>query len=78
VFFALILCLLLCVCLFHSLAMTYKNGRLRDVYEDAVGRICLSGFATKSSFASFSHQCSFNVFVSLFPSLSLTFRSNND
>ena len=59
--------------------MTYKNGRLRDVYEDAVGRICLSGFATKSSFfASFSHQCSFNVFVSLFPSLSLTFRSNND
>ena len=57
--------------------MTYKNGRLRDVYEDADGRT-FSGFATKSSFASFSHQCSFNVFVSLFPSLSLTFRSNND
>ena len=75
-FFALLFLLRVC---FHSLAMTYKNGRLRDVYEDAVGRICLSGFATKSSFfASFSHQCSFNVFVSLFPSLSLSFRSNND
>ena len=78
VFVCFSLCFFFFVCLFHSLAMTYKNGRLRDVYEDAVGRICLSGFATKSSFASFSHQCSFNVFVSLFPSLSLTFRSNND
>ena len=69
------------VCLFHSLATTYKNGRLRDVClrERMPTGGPFSGFATKSSFfASFSHQCSFNVFVSLFPSLSLTFRSNND
>ena len=61
--------------------MTYKNGRLRDVClrERMPTGGPFSGFATKSSFfASFSHRCSFNVFVSLFPSLSLTFRSNND
>ena len=46
VFVCFSLCFFFFVCLFHSLAMTYKNGRLRDVYEDADGRTFL-GFRDK-------------------------------
>ena len=46
VFVCFSLCFFFFVCLFHSLAMTYKNGRLRDVYEDADGRTSL-GFRDK-------------------------------
>lgn len=66
------------LCVFVSLAMTYKNGRLRDVYEDADGRTFL-GFCDKvvvfrfflSSMFSRCFRLSFSF------SFSLTFRSND-
>lgn len=67
VFVCFSLCFFFFVCLFHSLAMTYKNGRLRDVYERGCRREDLSRVSRQSRrFSLLSLISVLSMFSSLF------------